>query len=87
MLEKLKRLIDEPNYPYFDDSELQAYLDEAGKSPDLYALARNLCQIKSGIEEIKLGDIIIPSPRKHFQGLVAQYRGNHGGMVVRADGR
>lgn len=87
MLEKLKRLIDEANYPYYSDEELQAILDDAGDKPDLYAIARELCLVKAGIEEIKLGDVTIPSPRKHFLGLAAKYRRNLGGMVVRADGR
>lgn len=86
-MEKLKRLIDEANYPYYSDAELQAILDEAGAKLDLHAIARELCLTKAGIEEIKLGDVTIPSPRKHFLGLAAKYRGNHGGMVVRADGR
>lgn len=87
MLEQLKRLIDEANYPYYSDAELQAILDEAGETPDLHAIARELCMTKAGIEEIKLGDVTIPSPRKHFLGLAAKYRRNFGGVVVRADGR
>lgn len=84
-LEKLKQLIDENNYPYFDDACLQARIDEKGDTPDLHALARELCLIKSGIEEIKLGDITIPSPRKHFLQLAQKYRASMTGVVVRAD--
>lgn len=93
MLEQLKRLIDEANYPYFSDAELQMRIDEAaaeleeGETLDLYPLARELCLVKAGIEEIKLGDVTIPSPRRHFVGLAAKYRRNCGGMVVRADGQ
>lgn len=85
-LEKLKRMIDEENFPYFDDAYLQAQLDELGEDPDLHPLARELCLTKAGIEEIKLGDVTIPSPRKHFLMLAQRYRGNMTGMVVRADG-
>lgn len=87
MLEKLKRLIDEANYPYFSDAELQDRLDEAGGELDIYALARELCLVKAGIEEIKLGDVTIPSPRKHFLMLANKYRANQTGTVVRADGQ
>jgi hypothetical protein len=54
-LERLKSLIDENNFPYFDDTYLQLRIDEAGEPPDLYALAKELCIIKAGIEEMKLG--------------------------------
>lgn len=87
MLYKLKRMIDEVNYPYYSDAELQGIIDEAGEEPDLYAIARELCMVKAGIEEVKLGDVTIPSPHKHFLGLAAKYRSNFGGVVVRADGR
>ena len=82
-LERLKELIDEANYPYFTDAELQERLSDAD---DLYELARELCLIKAGIEEVRLGDVVIPSPRRHFLMLAAKYRGNYGGVVVRADG-
>jgi len=81
-LEKLKKLIDEENYPYFEDDDLQLWLET---QPDIYTLARELCLIKSGIEEMKLGDVTIPSPREHFLTLAAKYRRNQSGVVTRAD--
>lgn len=81
-LEKLKSLIDESNYPYFEDAELQARIEEM---TDIYALARELCIVKAGIEEMKLGDVIIPSPKNHFLMLAKKYRSNQTGVVVRAD--
>lgn len=87
MLEELKGLIDEGNYPYFDDDYLQARVNALEGGQDLYSLARELCQVKAGIEEIKLGDIVIPSPRRHFLALASKYRSNLTGMVVRADGQ
>lgn len=81
-IDKLKQLIDEENYPYFDDDELQSLLED---TDDIYSLAQKLCIIKSGIEEIRLGDITIPSPRKHFLTLAQQYRKNMTGVVTRAD--
>lgn len=86
-LQRLRSLIDEDNYPYFSDAELQDRIDEAGEDPDLLAIARDLCLTKAGIEEIKLGDVTIPSPRRHFLTLAAKYRCNQGGTVVRADGQ
>ncbi len=87
MLEKLKGLIDESNYPYFDDAYLQARIDELGEAPDLYPLARELCMIKAGIEEVRLGDVVIPSPSRHFLALALKYRTNMTRAVVRADGQ
>lgn len=82
-LEKLKGLIDEEGYPYFSDAELTNRLAGA---EGLYSLAQELCLVKAGIEEMRLGDVVIPSPRRHFLMLAARYRGNHTGTVVRADG-
>ena len=83
-LERLKKMIDEKNYPYFDDDYLQERLFEIGSAP-LEPLARELCLSKAGIEEIRLGDITIPSPRMHFLMLAARYRQNRTGVVNRAD--
>lgn len=88
-LEGLKGLIDEENYPYFEDEYLQSRLNQIGieYGITLKSIARDLCLVKSGIEEIKLGDITIPSPRKHFLLLSSGYRKNNTGVVVRVDGR
>lgn len=86
-LERLKIMIDEENYPYFSDEYLQARIDEIGTEygRTLKSLARELCIVKAGIEEIKLGDIMIPSPRDYFLMLASGYRTNQTGVVVRAD--
>lgn len=88
-LEKLKQMIDEENYPYFTDAYLQARIDQIGVEYDitLESIAKELCLVKAGIEEIKLGDITIPSPRKHFLMLASGFRTNMTGTVVRVDGR
>lgn len=87
-LDKLKDMIDEENYPYFTDVYLQSRLDSIGDEGQSFeSLIRELCLTKSNIEEIKLGDIIIPSPRKHFLMLASQYRKSNTGTVVRVDGR
>jgi len=86
-LEKLEQMIDEENYPYFDDEYLQARIEQIDKEEDitLKSIARDLCLIKAGIEEMKLGDITIPSPRNHFLMLASKYRSNRTGVTVRAD--
>lgn len=88
-LEKLKGMIDEENYPYFSDKYLQSRINEIGidYGVTLKSIAKELCLIKAGIEEIKLGDITIPSPRNHFLMLASGFRFNHTGTVVRADER
>ena len=86
-LAKLKDMIDEVNYPYFEDEYLQGKIYEITDGIALKSIAKELCLIKSGIEEIKLGDITIPSPRNHFLMLASGFRTNQTGMVVRADER
>ena len=86
-LKRLKQMIDEENYPYFTDEYLQNRLNEIGVEygRTLNGLARELCIVKAGIEEIKLGDVIIPSPKDYFLMLASGYRTNQTGVVVRAD--
>jgi len=88
-LTKLKDMIDEENYPYFDDGYLQARIDQIGVEygVTLESIAKELCLMKAGIEELKLGDITIPSPRKHLLMLASGFRTNYTGVVVRVDGR
>lgn len=88
-LEKLKVMIDEENYPYFTNEYLNGRIAEIGVEygVTLNSIAKDLCLQKSNIEEIKLGDIIIPSPRNHFLMLASQFRVNRTGTVVRADER
>lgn len=88
-LEILKDLIDELNYPYFEDGYLQERLNQINiiKGITINSIARDLCLIKSGIEEMKLGDITIPSPKNHFLLLASRHRDNKTGVVNRADER
>ena len=86
-LDKLKHMIDEENYPYFTDEYLQSRIDEINDETTLQSIAKELCLVKAGIEEIKLGDITIPSPRNHFLMLAGKFRKNYTGVVVRVDGR
>lgn len=82
-LEKLKQMIDEEGYPYFEDAYLSTRLEDT----PIRDLARELSLIKSGIEGIKIGDIDIPSPKNHFLMLASQYRTSQTGTVGRADER
>lgn len=83
-LEQLKILIDEQNYPYFEDAFLEARIEMGG---EITAIARELCIQKAGIPELKLGDVIIPSPRQYFLDKATKLRTNLSGTVVRVDGR
>lgn len=86
-LTKLKDMIDEKNYPYFEDLYLQSRLEQidSEKGITVKSIARDLCLVKSGIEKIELGDVTIPSPREHFLLLASRYRENKTGTVMRAD--
>lgn len=85
-LKTLKDKIDEENFPYFSDDQLNERIAElnTGKLTQ-NELIIQLLSIKSNIPEIKLGDVIIPSPRAHFEALIRRYRGNVSRKVGRAD--
>ncbi len=86
-LADLKLMIDEANYPYFEDDALEAEIDKIGTvaGVTLQSIARDLCFIKAGIQKVRLGDISIPAPREHFLMLSRKYRTNQTGRVARAD--
>ena len=72
-LKKLKDMIDEEYYPYFTDEYLT---DRIAEGNPIEELAKELIVRKAGIEELKLGDITIPSPRSHFMQLLKLGRKN-----------
>jgi hypothetical protein len=80
-------MIDEANYPFFEDDDLETELEKIGTvaGVTLQSIARDLCFIKAGIQEVRLGDITIPSPREYFLRLARKYRTNQTGRVARAD--
>lgn len=88
-IRELRLLIDENNYPYFDESYLNEIVNAINDgTEDKATILRELCMIKAGIEEIRLGDVVIPSPRNHFLILANKYRSNGTGVNVgRLDGR
>lgn len=81
-LEKLKAMIDEENYPYFNDDHLER---EIATGEELRTIARRLCLTKANIPGIKLGDVEIPSPSDYFLGLADSYRKSATGTVRRYD--
>ncbi len=100
MLEQLKQIIDEANYPYFTDEYLQSRINGLTEEESLNTLALELLTSKSGIEEIKLGDITIKSPSDYFirlaenmsikikgDNMKAKHRKSKSRTLVRADGR
>ena len=98
MLNKLKQLIDELNYPYFTDDYLTNRIGSLSTDNEINNLALELMIVKSGIEEIKLGDITIKSPSAYFTMLAGNMRNQIDSAafknrnsstrrLVRADGR
>lgn len=81
----LKELIDEQNYPMFEDQYLRFALES---EPDVLALARSLLIKKSSLPDIKLGDVTIKNPKDHFILLISQLRrkmyDEHGNIVARS---
>lgn len=71
-LNLLKKLIHEGSYPFFTDSYL---IEQIETGEDLINIAIRLCLEKSGIEEMKLGDVTIKSPRQHFLNVISELRG------------
>lgn len=95
MLNRLKQLIDETNYPYFTDDYLESRINNlSADNIDMDNLVLELLIVKSGIEEIKLGDITIKSPSAYFTMLaenkrrqINKNRKSSTRKLVRADGR
>ncbi len=87
MLEKLKIMIDEENYPYFEEWYLLDQLAEIDphNKIELNNLVKELCLKKAGIPELKIGDVTIPSPKDHFLNLAQRYHINQTRVVTRAD--
>lgn len=84
-IEKLREMIDERNYPYFEDAELIGKLKNIDDNFTINDLAKELCLEKAGIQEMRLGDVTIPSPRDYFLNLASKYRKSYTGVVKRAD--
>ena len=65
MLNKLKILLLENNYPFFSDEELQLFLDENNNK--VYKTASILCHLKAdGDKKIVVGPITIEGPGADF---------------------
>lgn len=64
-IKKLKILLKEDTYPYFDDDALEIFLDE--NENDVYKTASELCLLKADSEKsIKVGPITIENPDPEF---------------------
>lgn len=62
-LKVLKRLIDEYNYPYYEDSYLIEVLES---NVDIISLAIEFNLQKAALPEMKLGDVEINPPSEYF---------------------
>lgn len=64
-IEKLKILLLEDKYPYFDEDRLEEFLKE--NNNDVYKTASELCYLKAdGDTSVKVGPIEIESPGSAF---------------------
>lgn len=86
MIDEIKDIIEEENYPYFTDDYL---IEKISMMKDKDSLVKELLLKKSSIPEIKLGDLTIPSPSNHFLLLYKNYtlglRENQTRIILRAD--
>lgn len=65
MLEKLKILLLESKYPFFDDNDLNLFLEE--NENNVYLTASILCYLKADVDKrIKIGPIEIEGPGIEF---------------------
>ena len=73
-LNKLKILIDEGSYPFYEDDYLLSLIET---NEDIYSIARTLCFQKASVPEIKLGDVTIKPPKDYFYNLAASFRNKY----------
>lgn len=70
-IKKLKILLQEEKYPYFDDDFLNVMLEE--NNNNVYKTASNLCLIKSdGDQKVTVGPITIEGPDASYWSNLAQ---------------
>ncbi|MGO3751208.1 MAG: hypothetical protein ACTJGH_00405 [Peptoniphilaceae bacterium] len=73
-LSKLKTLINEGSYPFFEDSYLLSLIET---QEDLFSIARRLAFQKASIPEIKLGDVTIKPPKTYFYQIASSFRNKY----------
>jgi hypothetical protein len=82
-LELLKFNLQETNYPYFNDSDLQLLLDQY---TTVNKASYHGCMIKAQDDSVKLGPINTVSNEKYWLRRAKMFRTNATGTMKRADG-
>lgn len=82
-LEKLKFNLQEVNFPYFTDVELQSLLDEYGS---VKAASYQGCLIKAQDDSVKLGPIDTISNEKYWLRRARLFKPTLTGTMKRGDG-
>ena len=87
-LEILKFNLQEREYPYFDDAELQLLLDQHG---DVKTASYFGCLMKANNDSIEVAGIKIPSNSEYWINLATQYKPstspNYKTSMARGDGQ
>lgn len=81
-IEQLKFNLQETNFPYFSDADLQILLDTY---TTVQAASFNGCMIKAQDDSVKLGPINTTSNEKYWLRRAKMFRGNATGVMQRAD--
>lgn len=86
-LEKLKDILDEENYPFFEDEYLLKKVEEYNQATEeeRTKIILILLETKSGIPEFEVCGMKIPAPTDYFLRKMRSYRKNMTGYVVRED--
>lgn len=79
----LKFNLQETQFPYFEDTELDILLEQAGN--DVKLASYNGCIIKAQNDAISLGPIDIVSNEKYWLRRARQFIPNHTGSMKRGD--
>lgn len=77
-LDKLKIILREKDIPYFEDDELNMYLEEYGTAEKA---AYQCLIIKSQNLSMSVGGVSTPDNAKYFLRLAQKYRPNHSGIL------
>lgn len=70
-LQLLKFNLQERQFPYFDDSELEMLLEQYG---DVKSASYHGCMMKAQDDSLKLGPITTSSNKEYWQNLAKQFK-------------
>lgn len=84
-LDKLKMILDEENFPFFEEEYLEERVEEINSGASEKEVVSLLLEIKSGIPEFEVCGMKIPSPENYFLRRLKRYRTNYTGYIDRED--